>query len=98
MIIEWIRSLLTPCPKWARKMGYLAESIAIQARAKRCSAAWAPHQEQSRQMILQAANQCEQKRTVVIAGSGACLDVPLLELTATVRPGDFDGYHPSNYQ
>ncbi|RED45074.1 hypothetical protein [Aestuariispira insulae] len=80
MLVELIKSTLTPCPKWAKKMGFVAESVAIDARAKRCAAAWEPHQKECKKFILQAVEGCEQTRTALVAGSGACLDLPLKEL------------------
>jgi len=80
MIFEFLTSLLTPAPKWARRMGYVHEAIAIKARAKRCQVAWASHQNKTKTAILEAVKERVQNRTVLIVGSGACLDIPLREL------------------
>jgi hypothetical protein len=82
MLPEALLWLLTPCPKTARRMGHLAESIAIGARARRCKAAWAPHLAHSRQALLASASRCEQHRVALVLGSGPLLDVPLAELAA----------------
>ena len=80
MIAEFIKSWLTPAPKWARRMGYVREAVAIEARAKRCHAVWAPHLDKTKAAILDAVTGRKQNRTVLIVGSGACLDIPLAEL------------------
>lgn len=80
MIAEFLASLLTPAPKWAKGMEYLDEAIAIEARARRCCDAWAPHQQQTKDVIVDAIKACEQHRTVLVVGSGACLDLPLAAL------------------
>jgi hypothetical protein len=82
MFSELIEYALTPCPRYARRMGYLYESIAIRARAARCRAAWAPHQERTRAVIRKAMGRCKQRRRAVVLGSGPLLDVPLAELAA----------------
>lgn len=80
MIEEFIASLLTPAPQWVKRMDFLNEAIAIEARARRCRDAWAPHQQQTKEAIVDAVRVCEQHRTVLVVGSGACLDIPLAEL------------------
>jgi uncharacterized UPF0146 family protein len=83
MLAELIEYALTRCPPYARRMGYLYEAIAIRARASRCGAAWAPHQERTRSLIHKAIARCKQRRKVIVLGSGPLLDVPLTELAAT---------------
>lgn len=82
MILEALRYVTTPCPGWARRMGFLKEAIGIDARYKRCRQSWAPHLEQTRATVLKSAALCENRRTALIAGSGLCLDLPLAELSA----------------
>ena len=79
MLAEWLKHLTTPCPGHLKAMGYLKELIAIQARHRRCQAAWAPHLEQCRKVIGDAASGVAKGRVVVL-GSGLLLDVPLEEL------------------
>jgi hypothetical protein len=80
MLGELIDYAVTRCPAFARRMGYLYEAIAIRARAARCGAAWAPHQERTRAVIRKAMDRCRHRRKVVVLGSGPLLDVPLTEL------------------
>jgi hypothetical protein len=82
MLAELIEYAITPCPRFARRMGYLYEVIAIRSRAARCAAAWAPHQERTRAVIHKAVERCKQRRKAVVLGSGPLLDVPLAELSA----------------
>lgn len=82
MLLEWLTSLTTPCPlPEARRLGYLREAIAIPARHRRCRDAWASHLEQSQSAIRDAIARCEHKRTALVIGSGALLDIPLRELS-----------------
>jgi hypothetical protein len=83
MVFELLEYAVTPCPRYARRMGYLYESIAIRSRAGRCRAAWAPHQERTRQVILRAMEHCPRRRKAVVLGSGPLLDVPIAELSAS---------------
>ncbi len=95
MLTETLLYLLTPCPTWARKAGYLGESIAIGARHRRQSQAWSEHLSQSRSAILKAAAQCARKRRVTVLGSGHGFDLPLEELSATFAQVDLvDVLHP----
>jgi hypothetical protein len=80
MIAEALRWLCTPCGRDARRYGYLYEAIALQARSRRCAAAWAPHLTASRSFLLAAAR--GRSGRAVILGSGLLLDVPLAELCA----------------
>lgn len=81
MILELLEYLTTSCPKYARKLGYLKEAIAIGARQKRLAGAWTPHLEQSQAVIREAMALCEHRRTALILGSGLLLDIPLDDLS-----------------
>ncbi|HIE40766.1 MAG TPA: class I SAM-dependent methyltransferase [Thiomicrorhabdus sp.] len=61
----------------AKKMGFLTESIAMEARAKRCKASWGSHYQHCQAAILQASKRAVQKRTVLVLGAGSLFDVPL---------------------
>ncbi|MFA5081700.1 MAG: hypothetical protein WC474_04040 [Hydrogenophilaceae bacterium] len=80
MLAEALAWLLTPVPATARRLGHLAESIAIAARHRRCRAAWAPHLAASRQTLLESARAAPGHRVALVLGSGHLLDVPLAEL------------------
>ncbi len=85
MLSEALEWLFTPAPMVARRMGHLAESIAIRARQRRCRAAWAPHRAHTRAALLDAVERDtrpERRRTALILGSGPLLDIPLAELAA----------------
>jgi hypothetical protein len=80
MILEALEYLATPCPPWARSMGYLGEAIAIRHRARRCKKAWEAHQKNTRQAIL--SHGPDQAGHMIILGAGLCLDVPVRDLCA----------------
>lgn len=83
MILEALEYVTTPCPGWARRLGYLSEAIAIRHRARRCRENWAPHLIHTKQAILAACpNNCDE---AVILGAGLCHDVPVLELAKRCR-------------
>ncbi|HYC04185.1 MAG TPA: hypothetical protein VED40_12875 [Azospirillaceae bacterium] len=85
MIREFLSSALTTCPAPARRLGYADEVAAIQARARRCRAAWEPHLAATRTAILDAATGLRRRRTVLVLGSGALLDVPLAGLAESFQ-------------
>jgi hypothetical protein len=82
MIAELWRYWTTFAPERVRRFGYLKRLIALEFRAKRCAAAWAPHLASCRRMILTAAEQCTRRDVCVVVGSGLLLEVPLAELAA----------------
>lgn len=78
MLLEALEYLTTPCPGWARSLGYLSEAIAIRHRARRCRADWAAHQACTKAAILRhCPDRCGK---IVVLGAGLCLDIPVLEL------------------
>lgn len=85
MILEWLESLITPCPKPLRDLGYRTEMIALGARHRRCRRAWADHLARSRRAIEAAIARARGRDTAVILGSGRLLDVPLAALAAAFR-------------
>ena len=78
-LIEW---LTTPCPSTARRLGYLREAIAIRARHRRHRENWRPHLDATRAFVERAAAIPPRKRTAVLLGSGALIDVPIDALAA----------------
>lgn len=73
----WLHRLLTPCPSHLQELRTLDELLGIHARARRCQQAWGPHLINSQQFMLRLAARCEQRRRVVVLGSGLLHDVPL---------------------
>ena len=61
----------------AKKMGFLGESIAMEARSKRCKPSWTSHYQNCQKAILKASQRAVQKRTVLVLGAGSLHDVPL---------------------
>ncbi|MBA3002374.1 MAG: hypothetical protein FP813_00720 [Desulfurivibrio sp.] len=80
LITLWLESLLTPCPRYLRRMGFLREQLAIEDRYQRNRASWEPHLTRSRAAILAAADSCTLHRTALILGGGLINDIPLAEL------------------
>jgi len=80
MILEAIQHFLHPAPKYLKAMGYVRESIAIEARYRRCRNAWANHLTICQQLILEAVSKLPPKSSVMVLGSGGCHDVPLNSL------------------
>lgn len=77
MLREALEWLLTPASPAARRLGYLQEAIALEARFRRNKAAWAPHLEASRRAVVDASEAAEGSRLALVLGSGPLLDVPL---------------------
>lgn len=85
MINELALWCLTPCPAYARHMGYLYQSIALRSRDLRHSRDWQSHLQQTKSFILKTAASCNNHDKVIILGSGLLLDVPLDELASLFR-------------
>ncbi len=81
MLNELFHYYTTPCPSVYRRLGYLSDLIAIQARYKRVAKHWMPHLENSRQLILQAVSEISRCHKVVVLGSGLLKDVPVETLS-----------------
>ncbi len=95
MLLEWIESLITPCSRVVRELGYGTELVAIGARHRRCRAAWADHLRHSRRAVEAAIGRAARRRTAVVLGSGRLLDVPLAALAAAFeRVILVDAVHP----
>jgi hypothetical protein len=64
---------------------HLGESIGLWARGQRQTRAWAPHLANSRGLIDTTIDDLNQRRTVVVLGSGSLFDVPVESLARTFR-------------
>ena len=82
MLKELALWLTTPADRAARRLGHLAEAIALDARSARQHQAWQTHYAQTRQAVLQVAAQCPRTRLALVLGAGSCHDVPVAELAA----------------
>jgi hypothetical protein len=82
MLLESLEYLMTDCPAFARKLGYLREAIAIKARYRRHCEAWGPHLARSRAVVNKAIESCAGRRTALVLGSGLLLDIPIGALSA----------------
>jgi hypothetical protein len=80
VLAEALAWLTTPFPRRARRLGYLAEQIAIRAKWRRHRTAWAPHLAASHAAMLAAADACPRRDLAVVLGGGVCLDVPVAAL------------------
>ncbi|WP_051330354.1 hypothetical protein [Niveispirillum irakense] len=86
MLKELLTSLFVRCPQDLAALGYRYAAVACMARARRCAAAWAPHQQNSRQAIIDMLPAVPAGTdTAVIFGSGPCLDVPVDALMQRFR-------------
>lgn len=83
MIREALENWLTPCPRPWRRMGYLREQIAIDARLRRNREAWAGHLRDSKAAILEAVSLCPRRRSALLVGAGLHHDLPLRELASS---------------
>lgn len=66
----------------AKEMGFLKESISMEARVDRCQKSWGTHYQNCQKVILNASKRAVQKRTVLVLGAGSLHDVPLGVLSA----------------
>ena len=95
MIIEALEYALTPCPAWARRLGFLTEAVSLRARYRRCHKAWAAHVAECRRLALDAADLCAHHRSVAILGAGLLIEIPLAELARRFeRVLLIDAVHP----
>lgn len=62
-------------------MGYLRELIALEARYKRCRAAWRTHLDNTQRVIIEAINSTRQRDKAVVLGAGILSDLPIKTLS-----------------
>ena len=85
MFAEALEYLITPAEPWARKLGYLKESIAIRARHRRCRSDWAEHLTRSNKFIEAIIKKIGGGDSVLVLGAGTCLDVPIAILCSAFK-------------
>lgn len=85
MLSETLEYLRTPCRREFRRLGYLYEAVALQARYRRLHRLWSPHLDRCHELIRKASALCAQRRQVIVLGSGVLADVPLDYLSTHFR-------------
>ncbi len=80
MIIEAVQHFPFNAPKHLKSLGYVRETIAIEARAKRCGDAWKPHLDKCKSLIVKQAEKLPSKSSIMILVTGGIHDVPILRL------------------
>jgi len=85
MLQEIITYITTPSSSYARKMGYLHEAVAMQAKFQRQHTAWQKHLSHCQQFIRNAAQNCHAYDNATVLGSGLLLDIPIKFLTQAFK-------------
>lgn len=80
-MFRWLESLRTPCPRPARRMGYVREALGIQTRFRRVGDHWREHIDRCHALIRDGIERCPRRRTAAVLGAGLVHDVPLEELS-----------------
>lgn len=82
MLAEFFLLALTPASRPMRRLAYAQDSVRLWSRARRCRAAWAPHEARCQAIVCAAFADLPMRRTAVVLGSGLLRDVPLDALCA----------------
>lgn len=82
MIRELISYIVSRAAPGARAAGLVTECVAITARHRRNSVAWAPHLERCKRHIVDALKVADPNKPVLVLGAGPCLDLPIEALAA----------------
>ncbi len=82
MILEALQYAATRAATPKPFRPHIRYSVNLWARANRCATAWAEHENNSQQFVLQSARKLKQRRTAVVLGSGLLRDVPYDALVA----------------
>lgn len=85
MLSALFERLFTQALPPARELGLVREHRKIGQRFARVRAAWEPHLEASRAMIVEVAARVRRRERCVVIGAGDCLDVPVAELAGMFR-------------
>jgi hypothetical protein len=81
MLLEALNFSATYAISPAREPREINSSVALWARARRCSRAWATHEANSQAFVLEAMKSLPQRRVAVVLGSGLLRDVPIEALS-----------------
>lgn len=82
MILEALQYAATRAATPKPFRPHIRYSVNLWARANRCATAWAEHENNSQQFVLQSVRKLKQRRTAVVLGSGLLRDVPYDALVA----------------
>ncbi len=77
MLSEALTYIFAKCQNKFKRLGYLHEAIAIDARRKRCQSAWSTHLKHSQETIIKAVERTSGRTRIVLLGAGAGYDIPL---------------------
>lgn len=80
MLSEYLKFLTAKASSHARELGYLKESIALEARAHRYWSFWNTHFEHCRKLILAQTQGLKKGTEIWIAGSGYLFETPWQDL------------------
>ena len=81
MLKEIFQYISTPCQPYVKKLGFLTETIGMEARYQRCQTEWDSHYKQCQLAIVQAASKVANKNTIVVMGAGSLREIPLEQLS-----------------
>ena len=85
MLAELFLNAITPAGRVARRMGLVGASIGLWSRGGRRRRQWESHHARCRAVARRAVEGLQQRRTVVVLGSGLMRDVELQHLAANFR-------------
>jgi hypothetical protein len=77
MFAELALRLFTAAPADIRRLGLVADAVALWSRASRRRADWAPHEARCHAIVERALADLTRRDTVAVLGSGLCRDVPI---------------------
>jgi hypothetical protein len=80
MLAEMLLYRLARTEKWVDRIGYRAGAVRLWSRYGRCKKIWAPHLENTRRFVHDAALASQGRKTALVFGSGLLADLPLDEL------------------
>ena len=82
VLVEALEYLVTPCPRWARRLDLLHQAVSLRARHRRLRAVWEPHLAACHRFIAGAAARVPAGGRAVVLGSGLLIELPVEALAA----------------